>query len=345
MASLRHPRRSACSLALAVIATVSVAACGPDDDAGDTAPIPDAGLAVVPELFAEVAPSVVAVAVDDAARPGEGSGVIVGEGLIVTNEHVVGAATNVRVVLADGTRLPAEVIATDAFTDLALLRVERQGLPVLELSTEYPTVGELAVVIGNPLGFENTVTAGIISGIGRAIPAAAALGQQALVDLIQTDAAISPGNSGGALVGADGRVIGISVAYIPPTFGAVNIGFAIPSPTVIDVVEQLLADGVVRHAYVGVQLTSVTQQIARELALETDRGVGVIVVEPGAPAAEAGLEPGDVITAIDDLTIDDLPSFLTIMRRYAPGDRVELIVVRDGETRTVALTMGTRPTG
>lgn len=341
------------------IATTAIAACDSDDDPAaeesvtaateppDAEPVDDGstGLALVPKLVAEVAPSVVAVLVEAGTQQGEGSGVIVDDGLVVTNNHVVGRATNVRVVLADGTRLPAEVIAADAFTDLALLRIDRQDLPVVELSDEYPEIGELAVVLGNPLGFENTVTAGIISGIGRAIPAAAALGQQALVDLVQTDAAISPGNSGGALVGPDGRVVGINVAYIPPAAGAVNIGFAIPSPTVIDVVGELLADGTAEHAYVGVQLASVTQQIARQLGLDTDRGVGVISVDPDTPAAEAGLEPGDVITEIDGTAIDDLPAFLTILRRYDPGDVAELSVVRNGGTRSVSITMGTRPVG
>lgn len=175
--------------------------------------------------------------------------------------HIAGAS-DVMVVLADGTRERAGIVATDAFTDLALLKIERDDLPVAELAQRYPEIGELAVALGNPLGFENTVTAGIISGLGRAIPAASTRAGVSLVDLVQTDAAISPGNSGGALVGPDGRIVGINVAYIPPAVGAVSLGFAIPSPTVIDVVQELVADGTAEHAYVGVQLATVTAPMA-----------------------------------------------------------------------------------
>lgn len=383
MPPLRRPRPYLRAFAVSVLAAATVVACdaGDDSDATDatapttagprprgtdsesgtdrapsTAPSTDpalgadveltlrqqarAGLGLVPELVQAVSPSVVAISVQTTAQQqGEGSGVIVDDGLVVTNNHVVAGAADVTVILADGTRLAADIVATDAFTDLALLGIDREGLPVAELSDEYPEIGELAVVLGNPLGFENTVTAGIISGLGRSIPGAANEAGQALVDLVQTDAAISPGNSGGALVGADGRILGINVAYIPPAVGAVNLGFAIPAPTVIDVVQELLEDGTAEHAYVGLQLATVTQQ----LGAAAERGVAVLSVEPGAPAAEAGLQPGDVITRLDGTSIDDLGGFLTALRRYDPGDTAELTVVRNGETLTGEITMGTRP--
>jgi serine protease DegQ len=316
-----------------------------DDDSDEDDDDSSVGLEAVPGLVREVEPSVVAIAVQTVTgRSGEGSGVIVRpDGLIVTNNHVIEGAGEVTVVLADGTRVPAEVEAADVFTDLAILRVDRDDLPVAELADDYPELGQLAVALGNPLGFENTVTAGIISGLGRAIPAAAARGGQSLVDLIQTDAAISPGNSGGALVGPDGRVVGINVAYIPPAAGAVSLGFAIPAPTVSDVVDELLADGTAEHAYVGVQLTTVTPQIAQQLDVEVDSGVAVISVEPGTPAAEAGLVSGDVVTELDGMPVRDLSGFLTLLRRYDPGDRIELQVVREGTTTSIEFELSTRP--
>lgn len=304
------------------------------------------GWSAVPEVVEEVTPAVVAISVATAEAAGEGSGVIIrADGLIVTNAHVVGAASEVEVVLADGTRLPGTVEATDAFTDLALVRVDRQDLPALTLAEDYPELGELVIAVGNPLGFDNTVTAGIVSGLQRSIPEVAAGGSQpALVDLIQTDAAISPGNSGGALVDSEGRLIGITVAYIPPSIGAVSLGFAIPAPTVDHVVTQLLETGEVAHPYLGVQLATVTPQIAEQLDLATARGAAVIGTEPGAAADEAGIESGDVVVAVDDQSVESVGDFLTLLRGYVPGDVVELVVERDGEEETFAVELGSRPT-
>ena len=309
------------------------------------APTAGAGPELVPELVRRVEPSIVAILVArGGVQGGEGSGVIVRpEGVIVTNNHVVAGATEVTVALADGTQLPGTVEAADPLSDLAIVRVDRDDLPAVELADEYPEIGQLAVAVGNPLGFENTVTAGIISGVGRSIPASAAQGGQSLVDLIQTDAAISPGNSGGALIGPDGRLVGINVAYIPPAAGAVSLGFAIPSPTVRDVVNELLEDGTAEHAYIGVQLATVTAQAAEQLGLSVDSGAAVLSVEPGSPAAEAGLREGDVITAVDDEKIRDLPGLLTRLRRYDPGDVADLTVVRsEGET-TLRIEFAARP--
>jgi serine protease DegQ len=199
----------------------------------------------IPAIVERVQPVVVSVLVRTSEGGAEGSGVVFDgrRGLVVTNNHVVADATGVDVVLADGQRLDARVYATDALSDLALLAVERGGLPQARFADDLPRVGELAIALGNPLGFENSVTAGIVSGLHRAIPSA---GQApSLVDLIQTDAPISPGNSGGALVDRQGKVIGINVAAIPPTqqTRAVSIGFAIPAQTAVSVVRQLLQTG------------------------------------------------------------------------------------------------------
>lgn len=310
-----------------------------------TADVPVAGHLDVPELVRRVEPSIIAVTTTTrSGGAGEGSGVILREdGVIVTNHHVVDGADAVVVALADGTQIPAIVEATDPVSDLAVLRVDREGLPAASLADDYPEVGEPAIAIGNPLGFESTVTAGIVSGLGRSIPARSAQGGVSLVDLIQTDAAISPGNSGGALVGSDGRLVGINVAYIPPAAGAVSLGFAIPSPTVSDVVGELLEDGTAEHAYMGVQMATVTAQAADQLGLTIDSGAAVLSAEAGSPAEEAGLREGDVITAIDGAVVRDLPGLLTRLRRYDPGDTARLTVARTDGDVDVSIQFAARP--
>jgi len=201
----------------------------------------------VPDIAVRVQPSVVTVLVEG----GNGSGVVYSaDGLILTNEHVVRGNEQVQIAFADGQRVAGVVEATDPVTDLALVEVRRRDLPAAKFDTALPRVGSLAVVLGSPLGFQNTVTAGVISGLHREIPGSAAQ-SQSLVDLIQTDAPISPGNSGGAVVDADGEVIGISEAYIPPQAGAVALGFAIPAATAVDVADQLQKTGRARHAFAG----------------------------------------------------------------------------------------------
>lgn len=292
----------------------------------------------IPEIVRKVEPSVVAVLTDTS----EGSGVVWrNDGLVVTNHHVVAGARSVELAFADGKRTPAQVLATDELTDLAVLRSERGDLPAATFASALPVVGELAIAIGNPLGFENTVTAGIISGLHREIPGSA-IHSFALVDLVQTDAAISPGNSGGALVNADGQVVGINVAYIPPQ-AAVSIGFAIPSPTVRDVVGQLLENGSVRHPFIGLQMAHLTPEIARQLRAETDAGVLVIEVVPGGPAQQAGMRPGDVIVSVDGEPVDSVEAFLGALRARRPGDRLKVEVIRDGERQTFEVTLAERP--
>ncbi|HMA47249.1 MAG TPA: trypsin-like peptidase domain-containing protein [Frankiaceae bacterium] len=217
---------------------------------------------------------------------------------------------------------------------MAIVTVDRQGLPPAQFRTDLPRVGELAVALGSPLGFENSATAGIISGLNRSIPASGRQ-SQSLVDLIQTDAPISPGNSGGALVDAQGRVVGISEAYIPPQAGAVSLGFAIPAATAVDVVDQLRRNGRARHAFLGVQVAPLTPEIASQLGVDRSDGVVVLEVVANGPAARAGLQPGDVITKLGDTPTPTVGDFLGELRRRAPGDRVRLEVLRGGQTRTV----------
>jgi serine protease DegQ len=294
----------------------------------------------IPGIVRHVQPSVVAVLTDE----GQGSGVIWDEaGIIVTNSHVVAGAGEVEVAFATGERVSADVRATDPRTDLAVLEVERDGLPAASFAERLPAVGELAVALGNPLGFENTATAGIVSGLHRDIPSG---GQTpALVNLIQTDAAISPGNSGGALVGAGGRVIGINVAYIPPEQRAVSIGFAIPAPDVIDVVSQLLEDGTVEHAFLGVQPGPLTPQIAERFGIDTDEGIIVLSVVEGSGAESAGVKAGDVITQVDGEPIRQVEDLLSALRERSPGDTVTLAILRGGGDEEIDVELTDRPEG
>jgi S1-C subfamily serine protease len=276
---------------------------------------------------------------------GLGSGVIYSEdGLILTNEHVVRNNTQVEVAFADGQRVAGTVTAADRVSDLALVQAEREDLPAARFQSGLPEIGELAVVIGSPLGFENTVTSGIISGLHRQIPGSAS-SSQSLVDLIQTDAAISPGNSGGAVVNGQGEIIGISEAYIPPQAGAVALGFAIPAPTATAIAEELLEDGTADHAYLGLTPGAITPQIANELGLEDTTGTMVMSVAEGGPADEAGLRPGDVLTTLEGEELDSPEDLLAALRRLDPGDTTTVGFERGNEPQDVEVEVTERPSG
>lgn len=297
----------------------------------------------IPRIVDAVQPSVVSVLVRSQQGEGIGSGVIwSADGLIVTNNHVVASGGSIEVAFANGQRVSAKVKATDPLSDLAVLTVGRKGLPAAHFRRGLPDVGELAVAIGTPLGLAETVTAGIVSALHRSLPAEPPEGQ-ALVDLLQTDAAISPGNSGGALVDAEGRVMGINVAYIPPQQHAVSIGFAIPSPEVVQVVQQLLKTGHVQHAFLGIQPADVTPDVARRFGLSVQQGVLVIDVVQGSAAAKGGLEPGDVIVALAGTEVRSVEDLFTVLRSHRPGQEVKVEVVRGGSRKTLAVRLTDRP--
>ena len=309
------------------------------DRRGERNDVTEGDLAVVPDVYREVSPSVVTVVTDAAL----GSGVIWSEdGLIVTNSHVVEGAREVEIAFADGMRSPGTVTGRDPYLDLAVVRTEREGLPDIERQPELPEVGELAIAIGSPLGLEASVTAGIISGLHRSIPVPAP-GSFALVDLVQTDAAISPGNSGGALVDAAGRLVGINVAYLPPQLGAVAIGFAIPAATVADAVPELAEGRVPKHPFLGLQSVTLQRNVVERFNLPVDEGVLVVEVTPGGPAATAGIQPGDVIVEIDGEPITSTADLAAQLREHEPGETVEVTVRRADQESAVDVQLSERP--
>jgi serine protease Do len=316
----------------------------------------------VAQVAAQVSPSVVQVNVRAVQTTpfgtqegeGVGSGVIYrSDGYIITNNHVVAPpgsspSEEVNIAFADGSTEQGEVVGRDPSTEIAVVRVNRDDLPAARFREGSDLlVGQLAVAIGSPSGFQSTVTSGIISGLNREVPAEYTGGRQdqALVDLIQTDAPISPGNSGGALVDRDGEVVGVNVAYLPPETRAESIGFAIPSDTVISVADQLIENGRVSSPFLGIRNADLTPEIAEQFGLSDQTGVIVVEVEPGSPAADAGLRREDVITALDSTEIESSGDLLGALRNYRPGDTVTLTVLRGGSDaeETVEVELGERP--
>lgn len=289
----------------------------------------------IPDVVEQVQPSVVSVVTEQ----GQGSGVVYdADGFVITNHHVAGDAGTIEIVLANGDTVPATLKASTDKFDIAVLEVERDNLPAATFATQLPQVGALAIALGNPSGFENSVTAGIVSGLNREIPAGGST--PALVDLIQTDAAISPGNSGGALVDGRGQVIGINVAYLPPQEGAVSLGFAIPAAVAVSVAQQLIDTGKVQFAYLGIQPRQVTPELTEAFDLGTKTGVLVEDGVPDGPAAKAGVEQGDVIVKMDDREIELVEDLFSELRDHKPGEKVSLTVVRDGDREQLDVTLG-----
>lgn len=301
----------------------------------------------LPHLYDRVSPKVVTILVQESRGSGLGSGVIwSSDGYIVTDAHVVAGAQNVQVALPSGTRVPAKVVGTDTASDLAVIKVDETGLPTAQFAKQLPQIGQLAVAIGSPLGFQSSMTQGIVSGLHRNLPGSQGQsGQQSepLVDLIQTDAAISPGNSGGALVNEYGVVVGINEAYIPPSQGAVAIGFATPAPTVTYVVKQLIKSGKVEHAFLGIQPADITPQVAQQFKLQTQKGALVQDVVNGSAAAQAGLQPGDVITKVGNRQVNQVADLIEALRLHKPGDQVQLTIVRSGSQLQKTVTLASRP--
>ena len=271
---------------------------------------------------------------------GLGSGVIVtADGYVLTNDHVVAGAQDIRVTLADRREVRARVVGTDPHTDLAVLKLPGGSYPVVALADSNSVkVAQVVLALGNPFGLSHTVTQGIVSAVGRAD-----LGIADYEDFIQTDAPINPGNSGGALVDARGALIGINTAIFSQTGGYQGIGFAVPVHMARQVMDQLVTRGRVTRGYLGVSVQGITPALARGGGLSTERGIMVADVAPDSPAARGGLRRGDVITAVDGTPVDDPGRFRNLIAGVRPGTTVKLTVVRDGREQTLDVAVGEMP--
>jgi len=269
---------------------------------------------------------------------GQGSGFFISpDGYAVTNNHVVEKAESVQITTDDGKIREAKVIGSDPRTDLALIKVEGGPYPYVKLSDRSPRIGDWVLAVGNPFGLGGTVTAGIVSARGRDI------GASAYDDFIQIDAPVNKGNSGGPTFDTDGNVIGVNTAIFSPSGGSVGIAFAIPSDTVKSVVAQLKDHGSVTRGWIGVQIQPVTTEIADSLGLKQTGGALVSEPQSGGPAAKAGIEAGDVITAVDGDTVKDARDLAKKIGVKAPNAAVKLTVLHKGTEKTVTVTLGELP--
>ena len=265
-----------------------------------------------------------------------GSGVIISQdGYIVTNSHVISKADNIIVMLNDGRKATAKVIGNDVESDLAVIKVDLTGLKPLGFREQSTQVGDVVLAIGNPFGVGQTVTQGIISATGRT-----GLGINTVEDFIQTDAAINPGNSGGALVDAYGQLVGINTAIFSRSGGSMGIGFAIPTEIVKLVMNGIIKDGKVRRGWLGIELQS-SMKDPTKLGDDT-QGVEVMNVMPDGPAAKAGLQKGDIITAMDNKPVDDANTLIQMVARKAPNSVVNLQVMRNKAQSSVNVILGER---
>ena len=361
---IRRGRVAAAMLSLALAGTactrlgVDPAELGrtPTPAIGPVSPLPpiEPGTQPIVQVVERVSPAVVNVRTNLAAdapagegRQGTGTGFIVRpDGVAVTNFHVVQGAFSIEVTTADGEDFEARVIGADPNADLAVLRMDAQDLPTVELGdSDRLALGETVVALGFALALEGgpSVTSGIVSAKGRTIEAGDSAGNvNTLEDLIQTDAAINPGNSGGPLVDLRGRVIGINTAGVRAG-AAENIGFAIAIDRARPIIEDAIENPEARAAYLGVSTGDVTPAIAAQEGLSVQEGALVVDVAPGTGAEEAGIEPGDVIVEMEGRAIAGSEDVGAVIREREPGDSVSLVIVRGEERLEITATLGVRP--
>ena len=274
------------------------------------------------------------------SQAGLGSGVVISpDGYVLTNNHVVEGADDIEVTLTDGRKSKAQIIGTDPETDLAILKIALDKLPVIVLgNSDTAEVGDQVLAIGNPFGVGQTVTSGIISALGRS-----ELGINTFENFIQTDAAINPGNSGGALVDVNGNLVGINTAIYSRSGGSMGIGFAIPVATAKNVLDSIVRDGKVTRGWIGVEPNDLTPELAETFGVKADTGVIITGVLQNGPAAQAGLRPGDVITQVAEQPVRHVQELLTAVSALAPGSPSQLQIRRGDTTLAVSITPDTRP--
>jgi serine protease Do len=268
-----------------------------------------------------------------------GSGFIISDdGYVVTNYHVVHGADEIVVRLDDRRELQAEMIGTDARSDIALLKISARNLPAVKLGdSDELKVGEWVLAIGSPFGFDHSVTAGIVSAKGRSLP------NENYVPFIQTDVAINPGNSGGPLFNLEGKVVGVNSQIYSRTGGFMGLSFAIPIELVLDVVEQLKTEGHVSRGWLGVLIQEVTRELAESFKMSKPQGALVSKVLPGSPAEKAGIKTGDVILEFDGVSIEQAAALPPIVGQVKAGSSAKVVVMRDGRKETLTVKIGDLP--
>lgn len=302
----------------------------------------------------KVLPSVVTISVQGAKANGTGSGNIIrDDGYILTNNHVIAAAASggkIEVGFSDGTTAPATITGRDPLADLAVIKVTQpEKLPVIEIGKmDRLQVGQQVIALGAPLGLSSTVTAGIVSALGRTIAVPGEDDRNALiVAAIQTDAAINPGNSGGALTDCDGKLVGVPTAgaTVPSvngnqSAGSVGLGFAIPIGFAMQVADEIISTGKVAHSFLGVQVAPIPENAAQLAG--TEQGLFILGVVAGSPAAQAGLRPNDIITKIDGQVVSSTDQLLALSLSRRPGTQVKITYLRDGKSNTLPVTLAAR---
>ncbi|KVW95672.1 2-alkenal reductase [Thiobacillus denitrificans] len=269
-----------------------------------------------------------------------GSGVIVSaNGYILTNHHVVEAADEIQVALANGQTLPARVVGADPETDLAVLKIDANDLPAITFAQiDSIQVGDWVLAVGNPFGVGQTVTAGIVSALGRS-----RLGINTFENFIQTDAAINPGNSGGALVDAAGNLVGVNSAIYSRTGGSQGIGFAIPVSIARQVMEQIIQSGRVTRGWVGIEVQDLTPELAESFSLKSAEGALIAGVLKGGPADAGGIRPGDILLAVNGNKVSNSASLLNLIAALKPSDNTQLTVLRKQQSLDLKIQVGRRP--
>ena len=269
-----------------------------------------------------------------------GSGVIVSEqGLILTNNHVVAAADEIEIALADGRKMSAKVVGTDPDTDLALIKVKADHLPAITFaSSDRLSVGDVVLAIGNPFGVGQTVTQGIVSALGRNH-----LGINIFENFIQTDASINPGNSGGALIDTDGNLVGVNSAIYSRNGGSMGIGFAIPASLARQVMEQIVSQGNVTRGWIGIEAQDITPELAESFKLSKQQGALIAGVLRNSPADNAGLRAGDILLEINGKPVLDSPGMLNLIAVLKPNQKANLKISRAEKALNITIIIGKRP--